>query len=245
MTKIIGHRGYAARYPENTMLSFKKALEYGAEGIELDIHLSKDKEIIVIHDPTLNRTTNQSGKVNALTLSEIKDARIKHGRFKVTDEQVPTLNEVMDWICNTELTLNIEVKGITDGKLEAKLIELLEGYDMKERIIISSFQLQSLYDIEQINPTYHTALLTDKSLGEPWMYMESHGINSVHPKSKRSMNDLFSGILSKYQLPARVYTVNKAKEIQYWLNQEVDAIITDEVERAVRLKKEYNHKKNK
>lgn len=239
MTKIIGHRGYAGLYPENTMLSFKKAYEHGADGIELDIHLSADNEIIVIHDPTLNRTTNKKGKVNALTLEEIKVARNKNGLFKVTDEQVPTLKEVMDWIVTTDMVLNIEVKGITEGELEKELLQLLQQYDMKERIIISSFSLESLLRLEQMDPSYHTALLTDKEMGEPWMYMESHGINSVHPYSKSYMSAPNRQEVVRYELPARVYTVNKSKEILYWLEEGLEAIITDEVELAVKLKREY------
>lgn len=239
MTKIIGHRGYAALYPENTMLSFKKAYEHGADGIELDIHMSVDKAIIVIHDPTLNRTTNQKGRVNQLSLDEIKNARIKNGLFKITDEQVPTLKEVMDWIITTDMTLNIEIKGVTEGVLEEELLKLLSHYDMKERIIISSFNLESLLYIEKIDSSYDTALLTDKDLGEPWIYLESHGIKSVHPYGKSYMTDAKRQEVVGYNLPARVYTVNRAKEIQYWLEEEIDAIITDEVEVAVKLKKDY------
>ncbi|WP_414055021.1 glycerophosphodiester phosphodiesterase family protein [Macrococcus equi] len=243
MTKIIGHRGYAALYPENTMISFKKAYEHGADGIELDIHLTKDNEIVVIHDPTLNRTTNQKGKVNECTLTEIKNARIKSSLFKVTDEQVPTLKEVMDWIIETDLVINIEVKGIIKGELEDILVQLLNQYDMKERIIISSFNLDSLLRIEQLDSSYHTALLTDKKLGEPWMFMESHGINSVHPYGKTYMKDDQRQTVTSYNLPARVYTVNHARDISFWLNAGLDAIITDEVERAVLLKQEYESKK--
>lgn len=239
MTKVIGHRGYAALYPENTMLSFKKAYEHGADGIELDIHMSVDKEIIVIHDPSLNRTTNQKGRVNQLTLDEIKNARIKNGLFKITDEQVPTLKEVMDWIITTDMTLNIEIKGVTEGVLEDGLLKLLSHYDMKERIIISSFNLESLLYIEKIDSSYETALLTDKDLGEPWIYLESHGIKSVHPYGKSYMTDAKRQEVVRYNLPARVYTVNRAKEIKYWLEEEIDAIITDEVEVAVKLKKDY------
>ncbi|QRN50049.1 glycerophosphodiester phosphodiesterase [Macrococcoides bohemicum] len=239
MTKVIGHRGYAALYPENTMLSFKKAYEHGADGIELDIHMSVDKEIIVIHDPSLNRTTNQKGRVNQLTLDKIKNARIKNGLFKITDEQVPTLKEVMDWIITTDMTLNIEIKGVTEGVLEDGLLKLLSHYDMKERIIISSFNLESLLYIEKIDSSYETALLTDKDLGEPWIYLESHGIKSVHPYGKSYMTDAKRQEVVRYNLPARVYTVNRAKEIQYWLEEEIDAIITDEVEVAVKLKKDY------
>lgn len=238
MTKIIGHRGYAGLFPENTMLSFKKAYEYGADGIELDIHLSKDNEIVVIHDPTLNRTTNKKGKINALTLEEIQSAKCKNGLFKLTDEIVPTLKMVLDWINETKLTLNIEVKGITEGELEVELMRLLQQYDIKERIIISSFNLDSLLRLEQIDSSYHTALLTDKTKDEPWMFKESHGINSLHPKSKHYMT-VNRVEIAQYNLPARVYTVNKSKDIVFWLEENIEAIITDEVELAVKLRKQF------
>jgi len=94
MNKIlnIGHRGAKAYAPENTLLAFQKAIAFGVDGIELDVHLSADQEVVVIHDTTINRTTNQNGTVSSMTLKDLKSATIE------SDLEIPTLTEVLDLI---------------------------------------------------------------------------------------------------------------------------------------------------
>jgi len=87
---VLGHRGYSARYPENTLLAFKKAIEAGADGVELDVWLAKDGEVVVIHDETVDRVSNGSGRVKEMTLSELKSLDFGNG------EKIPTLEEVFE-----------------------------------------------------------------------------------------------------------------------------------------------------
>jgi glycerophosphoryl diester phosphodiesterase len=99
----IGHRGAKGYEPENTLVAFEKAVTMGADGIELDVHLSLDGELIVMHDPTIDRTTNGKGHVNQLTLSQIKE-------FKINQEhEIPTLSDVLDNL-NVTISINIELK---------------------------------------------------------------------------------------------------------------------------------------
>lgn len=87
MVMIFAHRGYSAKYPENSLLAFNKAVEYGADGFELDIHLTKDEQIVVIHDHTINRTTTGRGKIAEMSFDEIQQFNIKKGLFNVTDKK--------------------------------------------------------------------------------------------------------------------------------------------------------------
>ena len=127
MTLIFGHRGYAAVYPENTMISFKEALKAGADGIELDVQLSKDKELVVIHDPTVDRTTDGTGSVRELTLDQLKQLNAAHQSNTVDFAPIPTLRDVMEWLVESDMLLNIELKNAVypyEG-MEEKVIELI------------------------------------------------------------------------------------------------------------------------
>ena len=116
MTKYFGHRGYSGKYPENTMLAFQKAIEAGAEGIELDVQFSKDGKLVVIHDETLDRTTTGNGLVRDYTLDELKalDASYTYqGQYGVN--RIPTLCEVLDYMSDKDAFTNIELKtGVYD-----------------------------------------------------------------------------------------------------------------------------------
>lgn len=235
MVMIFAHRGYSAKYPENSLLAFNKAVEYGADGFELDIHLTKDEQIVVIHDHTINRTTTGRGKVVEMSFDEIQQFNIKNGLFNVTDEKVPLLSEVLDIVKKHNKLLNIEIKSEA-GKIEIKLHELLTRYDIIDQIIISSFNIESLAKMEALDSSYETALLFDRYHTSPWDYKTSHNIKSIHPNAKHITIDHLVE-LEHNELPARVYTVNKEKDLKTWMSSSVTGIITDEVERAVQLKR--------
>lgn len=235
MVMIFAHRGYSAKYPENSLLAFNKAVEYGADGFELDIHLTKDEQIVVIHDHTINRTTTGRGKVVEMSFDEIQQFNIKNGLFNVTDEKVPLLSEVLDIVKKHNKLLNIEIKA-EPGKIEDKLHELLTRYDIIDQIIISSFNIESLVKMEALDSSYETALLFDRYHTSPWDYKTSHNIKSIHPNAKHITIDHLVE-LEHNELLARVYTVNKEKDLKTWMSSSVTGIITDEVERAVQLKR--------
>src|SRR5690625_3867679 len=137
-TKIYGHRGCMGTFAENTLLGFRQAIRQGADGIELDVQLTKDGEVVVIHDETLERTTDGTGYVKDLTLQEIKQysAGVKYAHFKTYDqvvwdrERVPTLREVLELLAPYPIELNIELKtslfqyeGIEEKELDRKSVE--------------------------------------------------------------------------------------------------------------------------
>ena len=110
MSLVFAHRGFSAAYPENTILAFRKAIEAGADGIELDVHLTKDDEIVIIHDETVDRTTDASGEVRSFSLENLRrfDASaIKKGAFAF--EPIPTLREYFDLVRDLPLVTNIEL----------------------------------------------------------------------------------------------------------------------------------------
>ena len=149
---VMAHRGFSSKAPENTMAAFTLALDAGAEGIELDVHLTKDGEVVVIHDHTLARTTNGTGLVADLTLAELQelDAGLWFSpEFK--GERLPSLREVLELLKEHNVLLNVETKAALGyEQLNEKLASLLDEYAMWEKTIISSFNHFDLVHIKTI-----------------------------------------------------------------------------------------------
>ena len=142
MTEIFAHRGASGYAPENTMDAFKLAVKQGAEGIELDVQLSKDGIPVVIHDETIDRVTNGHGYVKDYTLEELKNFTIMKGKYQEYEHsKIPTLEEVLVYAKKENLTVNIELKtGIYwYPEIEEKTVDLVKKTKMEDLVIYSSF----------------------------------------------------------------------------------------------------------
>jgi len=129
---IAGHRGYKARYPENTMLSYREAFELGVDMLEIDLRLTRDGHLVMMHDAAIDRTTNGHGRVEAFTLKELQAFDAGMG------ERIPTFEEFLQWVKPTGLFLNVEIKTKTHGAV-GKAVALLERYRMLEPSVITCF----------------------------------------------------------------------------------------------------------
>ncbi|PTM59277.1 glycerophosphodiester phosphodiesterase [Desmospora activa] len=230
-TKVLAHRGYSAKAPENTMAAFRLAAEAGADGLELDVHLSKDGEVVVIHDETVKRTTGKKGKVTNLTLEEIR--RLDAGSWlhdHFAGEPIPTLDEVLSLTADKGLWINIELKNnkIRYPGLEQAVLERVDRYGMAERTIISSFNHYSLRTIHELRPEMDTAILYMADLFEPWQYARHVGVSSLHPYWPTVREETVYGC-QQAGLPVRPFTVNRQQEMRRLLQLSVEAIITDHV----------------
>jgi glycerophosphoryl diester phosphodiesterase len=149
----IAHRGASMSSPENTLAAFRAAIDEGAGMCELDAQLTKDGEVVVIHDKTVDRTTNGSGVVAQMTLAEIQ--RLDAGR----GERVPTLDEVFAATAG-KCSLNIELK---DGRVEAEVAKLLRKWNAVDSSVVSSFDLDSLKIIHEIDPAVRVCVLGEEN----------------------------------------------------------------------------------
>lgn len=240
MTLIIGHRGSAGSFPENTMISFKAAMDAGANGIELDVQMTKDGEIVVIHDEKVDRTTNGTGFVKDLMLTEISrlDASYTFPEYKGS-ANVPTLKEVLEWAVTQESCIvNVELKnGIIDyPNIEEKTIELINHFNLQKRVIISSFNHYSLVKCKEISSDIETAILYMEGLYKPWDYAMSIGAKGLHPHYYAANPKI---ILESQQcgIDVRPFTVNEIDTIDSLFKNKCSAIITDFPELAAQLKK--------
>ena len=183
--KIWAHRGCSQMYPENTMLAFEKAAEIeGLTGIELDIQLTRDGEMVVIHDERVDRTTEGIGLVRDYRLEELKRLHIYAGVNPV--QQIPTIEEVLDLLepkMKAGLKLNIELKNSIysyDG-MEHKIIELVHGRGLQERVIYSSFSALSLERIKKIDDRAELGILDKKVSDCLYKLQGGCGAVALHP----------------------------------------------------------------
>lgn len=178
----IAHRGFKGEFPENTMLAFKKAFEIGADGVEFDVHLTKDKELVIIHDEKLDRTTDMEGFVKDFTLKELKTANASKF-FPAYEEKIPTLEEYFDFIKDKDFLTNIEIKNsiIDYPEIEEIIYEMIKAYGLKDKIIISSFNHESLVRVKNIDKNISCGVLESSRLYRPWDYVKNLGCEYFHP----------------------------------------------------------------
>jgi len=239
----LGHRGAREVAPENTLASFGRALEQGADGVELDVMLSKDNQIMVIHDYTVARTTNGSGKVGALTLAELKtlDAGSWFGE-EYAGERIPTLDEVFEAL-PAESIINIELKSLSlcSQRLEEEVTHLIGTHGLTSRVIVSSFNPLSLARVARLNPSIETGLLYMQHMPLPlrraWLASLVR-TKALHPEYTMVNVDYVHHVRQRgYHL--NVWNAKDLHELQSLVELRVDAIITDRPDRlAVLLEKE-------
>ena len=217
----IGHRGAKGYEPENTLLSFQKAIDIGVDGIELDVHLSSDLAIMVIHDETLDRTTNGKGFVNELSLQELKTFQIEK------ENTIPTLIEVFDLV-NKHCFINIELKGNGTSK---PVINLIEHYIEEKNwnyghFIISSFNWSALQEVRKWNAKIPIGVLTHTDLDLAIAFAKFIKAETIHSyfhlltkeNTKKMQNEGFKVF---------AWTVNETEDIQKIKSFHVNGIISD------------------
>lgn len=242
MTLIFAHRGSAGTHPENTMEAFKAAEDFGADGIELDVHLTSDGQIVVIHDETLDRTTNGTGNVRDFPLEELKllKANYHYKHFFKRASRIPSLRDIFEWMRNNTLICNIELKNnkIAYEGMEEKVIALIREFHYEKRIIISSFNHYSLLDVNQIAPEMETAPLYKDVKDKPWEYAKSIKAIGIHPKFAVLNPSVIKETIEN-GIAVRPYTINKERDMKQLFDLNCSAIITDYPEKAFKLRKRF------
>jgi len=175
---IIGHRGAAAVAPENTLVSFEKALREGADGIEFDVRLARDGVPVVIHDATLRRTALRKGWVKDFSSLELSAMgagswfnlrRPTLARAEYAEAKIPTLSAVFEMLSNRDTLLYVEMKcGLRDrAPLASEVAKLIHAFSLRSRVVVESFDLPSIIEIKQIDAGLRTAALFDRKISRP------------------------------------------------------------------------------
>jgi len=217
----IAHRGAKGYEPENTLKSFQKALDLNADGIELDVHLSADGYLVVIHDETIDRTTNGKGLVNDFTLAELKS-------FLIDEKyQIPTLKEVFDLV-DKKCLINIELKGLGTP---SKVVSLIEEYISEKNwnynhFIISSFDWNMIQETSNLNSNIAIGVLTEEDLDKALAFAEKIKAKAIHPDFNLLNKENVHQLQEKGFL-VFPWTVNSEQDIQKVKGYKVDGIISD------------------
>lgn len=220
-TIVFAHRGLPVKFAENSLQGFKYAATHGAEGVEFDVHLTKDKVPVVMHDETLDRTTNGTSYIKDYTLNEIRKFHLENG------EPVPLLSELFEILQDKDLYINLEFKTnkIHDVGIEAIVLSLAKQYHFVHPIIFSSFNCQTLKNCQKIDAQQQYCFLTKMPIPFPAHFIAKNHFAAIHPH---------------WYLPSkitqRIWTVDKVSTAKKYFKLGVAGIFTNNFELMNRVK---------
>lgn len=238
VTQVWAHRGASAYAPENTLPAFELAIKMGAQGIELDVHESADGHLMVIHDETVDRTSNGHGRVVDQTLSDLKRLDFSNGKEGFLDVRIPTLPEVYALLQPTELMINVEIKCdvVIYWGIWEKLIALEREMGMQGRIFYSSFNHYVLPKIRELDPDAKIGLLYGEALIDPWVYADYVKADALHPHYLAALYG--PGMLEgckKNRIAVHTWTVDDPAAIYKLAEAGVEAVITNKPDVALTM----------
>ncbi len=234
------HRGFSGNYPENTLLAFQKALDAGCEGIEFDVHLTKDGQIVIIHDETIDRTSAEHGWVKDMTYEELCQVDFSYrfaGQFGF--QRIPTLREYFELVKDCDILSNIELKtGVCEYPgIEQAVYDLICEYHMEKKVVISSFNHHSILRMKAIAPELTYGFLSETWILDAGAYVADHGVQAYHPQFYM-LTDTETADLKAHDVQINTWTVNEADDIRRMIRLNVDGIISNYPDRvAAELKK--------
>ena len=240
--KIFAHRGASGLLPENTMAAFKKAVDMGADGIELDIHKTKDGQLVVIHDEKIDRTSNGKGYVRDYTLEELRKYNFNATHpIRCRKADIPTMREVFELIKPTNLIINIEIKNgvFFYPEIEEDILAMTKEFGMEDRVIYSSFNHSTIMKIKELAPEAHIGFLyADGTLDMP-EYGRDHGVEALHPALYNIQYPDYIEKCHEYGLKINTWTVNSKQYLNMCCQMGVDGIITNYPDIALEIVDSY------
>lgn len=230
---ITGHRGARGHAPENTLASFEKGIQLGATMLELDIHVTKDGQLAVIHDPIMERTTSGSGLVHELTMNEIQafDAGSWYAD-EFSGQRVPTLQQVIDHV-KGRAHLNVEIKTgglkpnvIVYPDIVRMLLDVLEANDLVNEVVVSAFHAPYLTELKRLRPEVRVAFLHHKPVSDLFAMVTGEGFEGVHT-AMALVDEDFVAQAHAHGVKVRPWTINDADTMAQAIKLGVDGICTD------------------
>lgn len=245
-TLLAAHRGGALLWPENSLLAFRNAIALGVDFLELDVHLSKDGEVLVIHDPLLDRTTTGTGAVSDRTLAELQTLRLRDRGGKVTDEAIPTLEEVVWLAAPTAVRLLLEIKA--DAKrerypaIEERVLAILDRHQMTFRTIMIAFEEETVRRVRQLRQDVMVGQLCSPRTLRQKRWTVEWGLESFRRAGVRLVGLQQALVTSQVVEHAReaglalaVWTVNEEAAMRRFAELGVDILVTDRPDLAKAL----------
>ena len=235
---VIAHRGDKVHAPENTLAAFKLAAEKGADAVEFDVKLTTDGQVIVLHDQTVDRTTNGTGNVAQLPLAALRDLDAGawfSGQFR--GEKIPTLDEVFETV-GKRIHMNVELTNYStpNDALVQKVVELVKKHGLESRVLFSSFLARNLRKARLLLPEVPRGLLTLSGLLGYWG--RTFGWRGDYAALHPYLTDVSAGLVYRVHAAGKrlnVWTVNTEADLKRMVGLGVDGIITDDPALALRL----------
>lgn len=225
----IAHRGFSTKYPENTMLAFQKALEAGCNGIENDVHLTRDGQLVVIHDEDIARTTNGKGAVKDFTFEEIRKFDASAGFAGMYGfNPIPTLQEYFELVKDRDVFTNLELKNSNYDYpgLEQAVIDLVREYGLEEQVVLSSFNHHSILRCKRIAPEIPCGFLYMSWMIDGGNYAKMHGVEFLNPKFV-GINEVTVEEINRAGVDIIAWTIDDEQEARRMLNLGIKYIISN------------------
>jgi glycerophosphoryl diester phosphodiesterase len=246
-TRVAAHRGGALLWPENSLLAFRNAVTLGADYLETDVHLTADDEVVVLHDPTLDRTTTGRGAVRAARLADLAPLRLRGTDGAVTAEPIPTLAQVLDVVAaarGVELLLEIKVDGAGQRYpgIEEKTLALVRARGLLERTPIMAFQAATVRRIRELEPGARTVLLVSRGRTERERASPAEAVRLTQDAgahwlgiNHRLLDIDVVAAAQRAGIRLAAWTVNEEPDIRRVLDLGVEVVISDRPDLALRL----------
>jgi glycerophosphoryl diester phosphodiesterase len=223
-TRVAAHRGGALLWPENSLLAFRSALGLGADYVELDVHLSRDGEVVVIHDPTLDRTTTGAGPVKERTLAELRTLRLKDRAGAVTEEPIPTLDEVAAIAASSKRQMLLEIKLDSEQRrypgIEEKVVTILDRHGMSAATVVMAFERETWRRVRALRPDITAGCLLSPNTLE--------AMGSTLSRELEAARDAGVGVVGLHQALVDAETVAATRSagmtLGVWTVNEMDAL---------------------
>ncbi len=238
---VWAHRGASGHAPENTLPAFEKAVELGADGVELDVQFTKDGQIVVIHDEKINRTSNGKGYVKDQTLEELRNFNFNKKFEECGFCKIPTLEDVYALLKPTNLTINVEFKtGMFFYELLIeKVLELTEKMGLSDRVFYSSFNHYSCMKVKELKSDAYVGFLYEDGIIDVVRYVKEHGGNALHPSL---YNIQYPGVLKEAAmngLDINAWTVNEKEPMELCCKWGINAMLTNFPDKARKISDKY------
>ena len=245
-TLVAAHRGGAALWPENSLLAFRGALALGVDALEFDLHMTADGEVVVLHDPTLDRTSAARGPVRDLKLGDLAAVRLKTRDGAVTDERVPTFAQVLDLAAATSVELLPEIKVDANRQryagIEEKVLALIRSRGLLARTTVQAFQVETIRRLRELEPKTRTMLLVTRGdverdrarPAEPVRRARELGATDLGMNHRLIDADVIAAARAA-GIRVAAWTVNEEADIRRMVDLGVDMVMSDRPDLAKRL----------
>ena len=244
--RVAAHRGGALLGVENSLGAYRKALALGVDYVETDVHLTADDEVVLLHDPTLDRTTSGAGAVRETRRAELTRLRLRARDGSLTDEPIPTLGELLDLIRPSRVELLLEIKVDERGRrypgIEEKALALLRGRGLAARALVMAFETDTLRRVRELDPAIRTALLIERGRVQRERVWPAAAVTRAVEVgaaavgfNHRLLDADVAAAARRAGLVLAAWTVNEEADLRRVIGLGVDIVISDRPDLALRL----------